>query len=709
VAKQDVKVELYYSGGWQDVTAETLVDQEIVLSRGLADETLEPQPGRCNLAFLNTGGKYNPNNPTSPLYGLVGRNTPLRVSVDGDVQQVAEVAAWKPTRPHKATSRTGVEGAGVLRRLGRGKTPLRPALERAVLAGNPAGYWRLDDVAGATEAASALPAGRPLAYDVNCRPGVVDGTVPLGGGKHPNFMAGDGSNVSGLMTSGALLTSNTSGYAVDAMFYIDGGLSFSNVLTVYSTSTSIGGGFSFRVSSSGGLSTIELEPLDLALPGAFTVDLPNSTWHHFRAVAIDAGSALELHLYVNGVLVDTESYASSSAGRATTLIVGGEDFSASNVAENLSLAHVVVWDTGAPPTGTGLAGDGYLTETAADRIERLCTEEGIPITIVGTAADSQPMGSQPIDTLTELLLECARTDAGMLYEDRDSLGFVYRVGRDLYNQDPVLTLDFGAQEIAPPLEPVIGDLFVRNDVEAKSRTGSARATLPTGAMSTQDPPNGVGRYDTTLEVNPADDGRLPAHAGWHLGRGTVAETRFRTVVVDLDAAPARAVEVSAVDIGDLVVLTNLDPNDSPDDARGLVTNIAQKLGSHRRLVTFTLIPASSYDVGTIGAADGSIDVRLARIDTALSTLNADVTAYATSLSVASTGGILWTTTAAHFNAALNGGGLFIAVGGEVMRVTNITGASSPQTFTVVRSINGVVKAHSSGAQVRARYPARIGL
>ena len=40
------------------------------------------------------------------------------------------------------------------------------------------------------------------------------------------------------------------------------------------------------------------------------------------------------------------------------------------------------------------------------------------------------------------------------------------------------------------------------------------------------------------------------------------------------------------------------------------------------------------------------------------------------------------------------------VGGERVTVTNITGASSPQTFTVTRSVNGVVKAHTSGTDVR---------
>ena len=61
------------------------------------------------------------------------------------------------------------------------------------------------------------------------------------------------------------------------------------------------------------------------------------------------------------------------------------------------------------------------------------------------------------------------------------------------------------------------------------------------------------------------------------------------------------------------------------------------------------------------------------------------------------GSPLWTTSAGDFPFDIN-------IGGEQITVTNITGASSPQTFTVTRSVNGVVKAQSSGADVRLFFP-----
>jgi hypothetical protein len=43
-------------------------------------------------------------------------------------------------------------------------------------------------------------------------------------------------------------------------------------------------------------------------------------------------------------------------------------------------------------------------------------------------------------------------------------------------------------------------------------------------------------------------------------------------------------------------------------------------------------------------------------------------------------------------------------GGEVVRVTAISGTSSPQTFTLTRGINGADIGHASGEDVRLAYP-----
>jgi hypothetical protein len=51
----------------------------------------------------------------------------------------------------------------------------------------------------------------------------------------------------------------------------------------------------------------------------------------------------------------------------------------------------------------------------------------------------------------------------------------------------------------------------------------------------------------------------------------------------------------------------------------------------------------------------------------------------------------------------------ITINGEQMTVTAITGTASPQTFTVTRSVNGVVKGHADNSSVALTVPAFVGM
>ncbi|MEU5707872.1 hypothetical protein [Streptomyces flaveolus] len=87
----DVRVELLIGGVWTDVTKDTYAAEKISISRGRADEGARTDPGECSLTFNNgaskvapgISGRYSPRNPRSDLYGRIGRNTPIRVSVPG--------------------------------------------------------------------------------------------------------------------------------------------------------------------------------------------------------------------------------------------------------------------------------------------------------------------------------------------------------------------------------------------------------------------------------------------------------------------------------------------------------------------------------------------------------------------------------------------------------------------------------------------------
>ncbi|MET9734279.1 hypothetical protein ABZZ79_27670 [Streptomyces sp. NPDC006458] len=76
-----VQIELFAGGVWTDITTDVYTQDRITIERGRPDEGQRTDPSRCSLVLNNRSGKYSPRNPLSPYYGLIGRNTPVRVSV----------------------------------------------------------------------------------------------------------------------------------------------------------------------------------------------------------------------------------------------------------------------------------------------------------------------------------------------------------------------------------------------------------------------------------------------------------------------------------------------------------------------------------------------------------------------------------------------------------------------------------------------------
>jgi hypothetical protein len=82
IAPEGATVQLLLGGAWTDVTDDANGDL-IDISRGRRNEASRVDPGSCTLTLNNDDGRYSPRNPTSPYYGQLTRNTPLRVSVAG--------------------------------------------------------------------------------------------------------------------------------------------------------------------------------------------------------------------------------------------------------------------------------------------------------------------------------------------------------------------------------------------------------------------------------------------------------------------------------------------------------------------------------------------------------------------------------------------------------------------------------------------------
>lgn len=330
--------------------------------------------------------------------------------------------------------------------------------------------------------------------------------------------------------------------------------------------------------------------------------------------------------------------------------------------------------------------DAHRGETAGDRIVRLCEEEGVSCLVMGSRADTAPMGIQGRDSFLNILRECESTDGGVLFEPREFLGLVYRTRESLYSQSTTLTLDYDGGDLSG-IEPLDDDQYIKNDVTVNRRDGSsARAFLDEGTLSIEDFPDGVGRYPADFTLNLESDNQLPDHANWRMRLGTVDETRYPFVSVNLARTnftgnATKTAAVKALDVADKFLITDPPAWLPPDDIQQLAFGLKETLNAFEWTVELNGVPATPYQVAIY-------DDDVSRYSGYGTTLNEALDTTETGIDVLLPAGIEW----GH-----NDGDYDVITGGEVMTVTAVGAPSGGvQTLTVTRSVNGVVKSHASG-------------
>lgn len=688
-------IELLLGGAWTDITADVYLRDLIKIGRGRPNQGGRVDPGSCTLTINNKSGKYGPRNAMSPLYGLIGRNTQVRVSTTAGVRFVGEIRAW----PSKWDISGGdvyvqVQAAGIKQRLDRRTAPLDSALRRAVTTAAPLRYWPIEDGQQATQAASGLVGGAPLRTTGGAPQfGATDG--PAGSLPLPDFS--NGGALHGVVT-GASAASHTVECVVKFPTSLPAGFAAAVSWTVTGSRANIWE-IDAQPVGSGGLSVQWANTAfsDFGGPYYSNVAVADGLWHHVRATIAQSGTAISVQMWLDGVRVVNTSEPTVTLGVITSVDVNGGAAANAGVP---SLGHLAVWSpsTTAP---TYLAVNGYDGDAAADRISRLCGEQAVPLTLP-YGSDTLPVGPQTTDTFLNLLESAGDVDMGILYEDRVSVALAYRTRSSLYNQTPRLTLDYNRRgEVAPPLEPTEDDTAVVNDITVSRPNGSsAQAVLGAGALSTQAPPAGVGAYPVSTTLAAHSDDQLADLAGWLLYLGTWDEARFPQVTVNLAAGPWLATAAAAVDLGDVITIINPPAWLPPDDIDLMVQGYSETIGVFDWTITYNCVPAGPWTVGVLD------DPVLGRLDTDGSSLAVGVAAGDATLSVNVTAGPLWVTTAlnpAEFP-------FDIRVAGEVMTVGGISGTSSPQTFSpVIRAVNGVAKPQAAGTDVRLAQPLILAL
>lgn len=722
--KQDVTVELFYDSAWHDlVAADDVYAEPITIMRGNSDESAAPRPATVELQLANDDDLYRTTNPESPLYGKAGVNTPLRVSMAGTVRAHVEASSFAAGQsmsfqrhPKHGKAWVDVEAGGILQRVNQWTEPLKSAFrEYNDSLSHVIGYWPAEQPRGSTRLISTVPgtSSSPL------------GTTSLGGAGPFVGMTFESQHQP--LGSGPLMDFDSDNAEVGPSFAKDPGASTTSGWqlswvaryeplaagdqSVMTWATTDGSQWTLTLNQTTGNINIFASDSSGATLINHTVSYSGWDWSQFTLISIDAQySAGTTTIWVNWR--NNTNTAGGFATNSYTGVPGRLDWWDASLFEGVSkgstIGHIMGTDVSSAG-GTDLfstdrraAFSGWLTESAADRFAFLCILKGISYTILGTAADSHPMGPQGISTVAEQFTEIQTTEDGLIFDDIDAIGLVFMLRNHRYNQTPALTLNADGEDHGMPSLPVevTDDLGIHNVVTAVQRDSDEyTATDSSSPMGNQPPPAGRGEYRQRRDVNVSDPQTgLYQQAYWWLYRGTVNLPRYPKLTINMAALDAaKLAEVEAVDVGSVIEITGYRENTIRLHVLGYTETIGRS--DAERTITFTCAPDQQFQVGVWNDTDS-------RWDSKTCTLAEDLTTTET----------LWDVTAAEWadTFADPGSGSYpVTVGGEVCELTNATApaGSGPftQTLTCQRSRNGIVKTHQTGDRITVATPGRWAL
>lgn len=540
---------------------------------------------------------------------------------------VMEISAWPPRWDVSGNDRwVPVEAAGVLRRYGQGASPLQSTLRRRVPASNPLwpsplAYWPMEDGAQSTQASSPIPGVRPLSLTNVTWAGndtlISSAALPVfasNSGASPVIMYGKVPAPSGA----------TTGWSAYWVYRLD------SVPTTLRTLMRIGATGTvreWRVQSGNAQSKIQGLDVDGNLVVDNLIGTANDIYNAWISVAFfvsESGGTVTWTIRWRDVGGDAGQFSSTlsgTAGTVTSVSSPPAPGGFSSELDGLALGHIAVYATADPSDVFGnnpynSALDGWTPEFAGRRMLRLAKEENIPLSVRGIITEQEPMGAQRMQSLLDLLGECADSDGGTLIEHRSRLALRYRGRGTLYNQAPALVLDYTARgEVAPPLEPLTDDADMVNDVTVTRIDGSSgRAVLEDGPLSVLSPPEGVGRYDTSVQRSLATDDQAEDIAYWLLHLGTMGGRpvpRYPVVHVNLAAAPHLIDTVLGVDQGDLIRITNPPADLPPGNIDLIVEGYTESFDQYAWDISFTCTPANPWLVAALATYEDFQDATLA--------------------------------------------------------------------------------------------------
>lgn len=682
-----IKVEAFLGGAWTDLTADVYQRSAQSITSGATSEQGVIQPTvLTNLVLGNNALAYSTGNALSPYYGQFVKGAEIRESVAGTNYRFhGQITSIRPRHDLSQNDKyVEIEAGSVLRRLGQGTSLATSGPRRWIPTTSPTAYWPLEDGPLAVQGVALVGPYNLLHLGTlkqNWGAGTLAPWLPL---SLQGLMNTSQATQDAYFTAPVTPQGASAGWAID--YYINGFPDYSiSVNHAPTLGTTNGWTLSMTPSTSNILVT---PPAGSAGGGSFTYLFDGQFhWVRFQAVKNFVGDATYF-VIIDGVTI-TSGHVTAAAPNPVQDVVAvqitlADGQPGSVKSTRATIGHAAFYaNTATPPSSTTAVAVafGRVGEASGDRITRLCSENSIALDTIGTLTSTPPMGPQGLLTLKALLQECADAAGGMLFESKPNLALAYRTRDATYQQAVALTLDYAAlNNVAAPLAPPDDDQLLRN-YWAVTRTlgGTEIVQQTTGPYAVAT----IGKYDSSVTLNVLSQAQARDQAGFRVLIGTYGGARFPSVLLNMSILSlAQRTNVLALLLGSRIQVLNPPHDIGFNTLDLLVVGMKETLNTFDWFIELVCTPYAPY---LVFVADDAVYSRPSSDGSTVT-----CTAGATSWSVATPSGPLWTTAAADFP-------FDIGVEGERVTVTNITGAASPQTFTVTRAINGVVKAHTAAA------------
>lgn len=719
---------------WQDITPDLRWTEPLSVTVGSEDEqpeafsemtlALRNGPSRVEGDALGTFGRYTTDNANSDLWPDFEQNTPIEHAIsvdDGATYSVTArmylTAAVDDVGKTDKMPITRVTANGLFTRMGQWDD-LESAAYRSMIGANPGDYrpfryWSMEDGRDATELASAVDGGLPGAFkhvlsiadpgDATpagwTGPAGSKSLVELPRGAAVLFTVGPYVDTSHWAVQGAVVAGDADSYWFVQATLVSGARVTASVDptagTLIMTSTSASGAFLSTTSTAFDPALVIGDEWASLVLGGETSG-PGADTLTARLLDRSTGSQIASVGLVNPLVYSPVSTISISS-------LGSGDAGAG--AGHFGLFIDPAFATATDGVEGARALGGWVTESPSERAERICFELGIPFERFGDdTGQAFEMGPQLDGKALAVLRQCEKTGRAIM---TDHLGIVqYYCLDQAYNQSPIITVNGANREMFLPYSPTTDDLGRANRVTASQPSGSSvtyEDTTDQLGIPGVRPARGVYKGATDANVN--DPAMLIHHAAFEVARGTVPGRRVPQVTFDGLRRPAQGVAMLTAKPRSMVRITAPPQQFSRNPVDLIIKGWTMIVYGPRRgwLWTCNTTRADPYDVGVYGPDDV-----VSRYELVNATLGADITlGVSTSMSIVTTGelGELLEvgSSAPTFPFDVN-------IRGAQVRITSITGSSSPQTAVIeADTINEVEKVAAAGSVVSLWKPSRYGV